>query len=465
MKVTEVVAALIWRGGKILICRRPAHKARALLWEFAGGKVETGETKAQALIRECCEELGITLKTGCEFMQVQHVYPDITINLTLLNAEIIEGEPQLKEHCELKWVTVNELDGYEFCPADAEIIKKLKQCGREQKMQYKIRVIEERDNKAVEQVIRTCLIEFGANREGLAWADPDLGEFSRVYSKPGTKYWVAEDADGKIVGGTGIGPWHDMDGVCELQKMYCLPEARGTGLAQQLMERALLFAAQHYRRCYLETLHTMAAANRFYEKFGFKALGAPLSPTEHFACDAWYIKDLPQVKLCTQRLILRELIAGDLAAIKGFLQDAEVMYAWEAPFTDREAEAWLQENLRRYQSDGFSFWAVQKKDSAELLGVCGPLMETIDGARHTGVAYIFARQHWGCGYAAEAAFACVQYAFDKLGAEEVIAEIRPENKKSRRVAERLGMAERGSFVKTYKGRAMPHLIYAVTRPQ
>ena len=90
-KVTEVVAALIWDGHRFLIWQRPAHKARGLLWEFVGGKVEPGETKEQALIRECREELAVTLSAGEVFMEVDHEYPDLNVHLTLFNAAISEG--------------------------------------------------------------------------------------------------------------------------------------------------------------------------------------------------------------------------------------------------------------------------------------------------------------------------------------------------------------------------------------
>ena len=123
----EVVAALIRNNDKILICQRPANKARSLLWEFVGGKVEPGETKEQALIRECQEELGITLSVGEVFMDVVHEYPDITIRLTLLNATIAEGVPQKLEHNDIRWITVDEIDQYSFCPADTEILLQLKQ--------------------------------------------------------------------------------------------------------------------------------------------------------------------------------------------------------------------------------------------------------------------------------------------------------------------------------------------------
>ena len=124
--MTHVVAALIWDGGRFMICQRPAGKARGLLWEFAGGKVERGETDAQALIRECREELDILISVDDVYMELQHVYPDITICLTLYNAHILSGTPQKLEHKDIRWITPAEIDEYDFCPADTEILKKLK---------------------------------------------------------------------------------------------------------------------------------------------------------------------------------------------------------------------------------------------------------------------------------------------------------------------------------------------------
>ena len=123
--MTEVVAALIWKNNKFMICQRPAHKARGLLWEFVGGKVESGETKEQALIRECKEELDILLSVGDVFMEVTHEYPDITVHLTLFNATIAEGEPQKLEHNDIRWITPSEISSYDFCPADVEILAKI----------------------------------------------------------------------------------------------------------------------------------------------------------------------------------------------------------------------------------------------------------------------------------------------------------------------------------------------------
>ena len=123
--MTEVVAALIWDKDKFMICQRPAHKARGLLWEFVGGKVEAGETKEEALIRECREELGITLSVGEVFMDVVHEYPDLTVHLTLFNATIFEGVPQKLEHNDIRWITPAEIPNYDFCPADEEILRKI----------------------------------------------------------------------------------------------------------------------------------------------------------------------------------------------------------------------------------------------------------------------------------------------------------------------------------------------------
>jgi len=123
--MTEVVAALIWDKDKFMICQRPAHKARGLLWEFAGGKVEPSEAKEQALIRECQEELAVVLSVGDAFMDVIHEYPDIKVHLTLFNATIAEGTPQQLEHNDIRWITPSEISNYAFCPADKEILKKI----------------------------------------------------------------------------------------------------------------------------------------------------------------------------------------------------------------------------------------------------------------------------------------------------------------------------------------------------
>ena len=125
--MTDVVAALIWEGDRFLACQRPANKARGLLWEFVGGKVEAGETLPEALIRECREELDITVEPRDVFMEVIHEYPDLTVRLTLFNAVIAEGTPKALEHNDIRWIKTSQIDELEFCPADEEILKKLKE--------------------------------------------------------------------------------------------------------------------------------------------------------------------------------------------------------------------------------------------------------------------------------------------------------------------------------------------------
>lgn len=128
-EVREVAAALIWRGeGKerqFMICRRPPEKARGLLWEFVGGKLEPGETGEEALVRECREELDVTVRPTGVFAVVRHEYPDITIRLTLYHTVIASGEPKLLEHVDLSWITPEEIPEYEFCPADDVLLEKI----------------------------------------------------------------------------------------------------------------------------------------------------------------------------------------------------------------------------------------------------------------------------------------------------------------------------------------------------
>lgn len=124
--MVQVVAALIWDGDRFMACQRPAHKARGLLWEFVGGKVEPGETKEAALIRECKEELNVTITVDDLFMELVHTYPDLTVQLSLFHARIVEGTPRLLEHNDIRWITVDEIDRYEFCPADQGILERMK---------------------------------------------------------------------------------------------------------------------------------------------------------------------------------------------------------------------------------------------------------------------------------------------------------------------------------------------------
>lgn len=123
--MTDVVTALIWRNDKFLICLRPPDKPNPLRWEFVGGKVEKGESLEEALKRECREELDIEIKVNDVFAETDHVYPDITIHLTLFNAELSDGEPKLNVHVDMKWISPEDIPNFNFCPADKDILDKI----------------------------------------------------------------------------------------------------------------------------------------------------------------------------------------------------------------------------------------------------------------------------------------------------------------------------------------------------
>ena len=123
--MTEVVAALIWREGRFLICQRPETKKRGLLWEFVGGKVEPGESREDALARECMEELGISVHADSLYMEVIHSYPDLTVRLTVFVSHIVSGELRLLEHRDAKWITPDKIGNFVFCDADASILQKI----------------------------------------------------------------------------------------------------------------------------------------------------------------------------------------------------------------------------------------------------------------------------------------------------------------------------------------------------
>lgn len=163
----------------------------------------------------------------------------------------------------------------------------------------------------------------------------------------------------------------------------------------------------------------------------------------------------------TERLILRRLEPSDYTALCTMLQDAEVMYAYEHAFTDEEAEAWLTRQLDRYEEYGFGLWAVILKSTGVLIGQCGITMQDIGGMMVPEIGYLFAKEYWHRGYAAEASSACREYGFETLGMAELYSIVRENNLPSRRVAERNGMAPCGRIVKHYYGMDMPHILYSV----
>ncbi|WP_300567661.1 GNAT family N-acetyltransferase [Flavobacterium sp.] len=156
-----------------------------------------------------------------------------------------------------------------------------------------IRKIKKEDNTEVANVIRTVLIEHNVPKVGTAYADPQLDYMFETYSEPKSMYFVVEN-EGKIIGGAGIAPLaNGSSEVCELQKMYFLPETRGLGIGAKMMETCLQKAKNFgFKQCYLETMPYMEAAQKLYVKTGFQYLDAPMGCTGHGSCPVWMIKDL-----------------------------------------------------------------------------------------------------------------------------------------------------------------------------
>lgn len=165
----------------------------------------------------------------------------------------------------------------------------------------------------------------------------------------------------------------------------------------------------------------------------------------------------------TENLKFRKINKDDFNNLSPILKDPEIMYAWEHGFSDEEVYNWIDENLKRYREDGFSYCIGIEKKSGNIIGMIGPLMENINGEKQIGAGWILDKKFWGKGYAEEGGKGAVKYAFEKLGAEKVVAAIRTENIFSRKNAEKLGMKIEGSYVKIYRSKEMEHLIYAINK--
>ncbi len=169
------------------------------------------------------------------------------------------------------------------------------------------------------------------------------------------------------------------------------------------------------------------------------------------------------VILETGRLILREMADSDLPALKRFLQDPEVMAAYEHAFSDEEVSDWLDRQKKRYREDGFGLWAVVLKETGKMIGDCGLTWQETEEKKVLEIGYHLEKAYWHQGYAIEAATACRDYAFHTLNQDEVYSIIRDSNRASQKVAKRNGMTVRGMFQKHYRGIDMPHLIYSVRK--
>lgn len=173
----------------------------------------------------------------------------------------------------------------------------------------------------------------------------------------------------------------------------------------------------------------------------------------------------------TERLILREFDKNSIEDYKGLsaiLQDKETMYAYEHAFSDEEVQEWFERQLNRYKNYGFGLWAVILKENNEFIGQCGLTMQNVDKKIHDSkelleIGYLFNKNYWHNGFAAEAAIACKNYAFNTLNADRVYSIIRDNNISSQNVAIRNGMKIVDSIVKHYYNIDMPHYIFCVEK--
>ena len=158
----------------------------------------------------------------------------------------------------------------------------------------KLRFIQQSDNQAIAKIIRDTLAEFGANHPGTVYFDSATDTLFEVFQKPKSIYYIAENKEGKIVGGGGIFPTEGLPpDTCELVKMYLLPEARGIGLGKLIIEKCLQTAKENgFGRVYLESMPELKQAVKVYEKFGFTYLCSPMGNSGHFGCDLHMIKNL-----------------------------------------------------------------------------------------------------------------------------------------------------------------------------
>ena len=163
----------------------------------------------------------------------------------------------------------------------------------------------------------------------------------------------------------------------------------------------------------------------------------------------------------TNRLYLREMEQSDFNSLCKFLQDFEVMYAYEHAFSNDEVQAWLDNQIRRYKQYGFGLWAIIKKDTNECIGDCGLTYQDFNGKEVLEIGYHLQKKFWHQGFATEVAIACKEYAFNNLKANEVFSIIRDNNIPSQKVAIRNGMTICGEFTKHYYNMDMPHWVYSI----
>lgn len=166
----------------------------------------------------------------------------------------------------------------------------------------------------------------------------------------------------------------------------------------------------------------------------------------------------------TQRMNFRAFTMDDRKLVNVFLQDPEVMYAWEHGFSDEEVIEWLEKNIERYQKDGYGWLCAEEKSTGKNIGAIGLIYtQNINGVDGWEIAYIVNKEFWGKGYATEGAQGCIAHAFDVIGADQVFSQMRINNDSSRAVAEKIGMEYVATYDRLYRGAQMPHHVYVMRK--
>lgn len=262
------------------------------------------------------------------------------------------------------------------------------------------------------------------------------------------------------------------DGVCELKNLAVAPGFQRKGFGRYMVKALSCHYGVRYHTMLVGTGDSPSTLP-FYHQCGFAEshrvknyfidhYGHPIVEAGVRLVDQVVLKR-PLWVLQTPQLGFRRFSHADHEALRPILGDPETMYAWEYGFSDAQITQWIERCLMRYANEGYAYFAAVDKETGGLVGLMGLLNENIDGKIQLGVAYILDRRHWGKGYAVEGANGWINYAFDTLGAVRVVADIRPENSASRRVAERLGLRVVGQHIKNVNGKEMLHLVYAIDK--
>lgn len=247
----------------------------------------------------------------------------------------------------------------------------------------------------------------------------------------------------------------------KIEMLFVSPSCFKKGIGRRLVD----LAVKYHQATLVDVNEQNPNVRMFYEHLGFKNYARMATDGQGNPFPILHMK-LKETLFETERLLTRPLQVQDTSLLYAFMHKEEVMYAWEHGFTEPEVREWINRQIYRYYTDGVGYWGVTLRENRHILiGQTGLMKCTIQGKEVTELGYIFDNGYWHKGYAYEAARGVLQYAFNDLELNEVYCTIRPMNKSSVRLAERLNMTLCGDYSKNYLGKEMVHLIYKLTKEQ